>query len=528
METKPFIEAIASAPHTGDDGSVFTSIWASYEKVVLNSLVTSFGLDFLVHDQHGGDVDTIHSVRDTKLSDAERYKNPDHRAAYENRGEYDTKSYHGDPRYREMTRSARLAFNEKGILIEDAYVPGNTVAPNRAAYLGKDRHAELDHVVSAHEIHEDPGRVLAGLDGKDLANSTENLRFTNEGINRPKSDLSIKEFLDKKGDSVPSPTQKQMLKVDKEVRTSYEDKLIRAYYSSPDFLSSAAVAAAQRGVEMGIRQAVGFAFVELWFACSEEILTVPDKSEIKDYYRAITRGLENGLSNIKNKHSALLESFGAGFLAGVLASFTTTLINIFITTDKATARNLRQAYAAIVQAGNVLLFNPDDLLLGDRLEMTAVILVTGANVLIGSAIGDVIAKTPLGANPQIGSTVCLFTSTLVSGLLSCTLLLCLDRSKFINKVVANLNQYLTESQSFRESANKFTSLAAQVAELDIVQFRIDTERYRNVAEKIARAESDSELDALLTSACTVFDIQLPWDGDFDEFMSDPSGKLIIG
>ena len=31
---------------------------------------------------------------------------------------------------------------------------------------------------SAHEIHEDPGRVLAGLDGRDLANSPDNLKFT--------------------------------------------------------------------------------------------------------------------------------------------------------------------------------------------------------------------------------------------------------------------------------------------------------------------------------------------------------------
>jgi hypothetical protein len=528
METKPFIEAIASNFRTDEDGNVFAGIWNSYEKVVLHSLITSFGLDFLVHDQRGGDVDTIHSVRESGTPDRERYKSPTHQTAYENRGAYDTKAYHSDPRYREMTRSVRLAFNEEGKFIEDAYVPGNTVAPNRSGYLGKERRSNLDHVISAHEIHEDPGRVLAGLDGKDLANSPENLRFTNESLNKSKSDMSVEEYLDSKGDAIPAPVQDQMRKVDSASRAAYEDKLIRAYYSSPDFLSSAAIAAGQRGLEMGVRQAVGFAFVELWFACSEEILTVPDKSEIKDYFHALTRGMEKGLASIKNKHGALLESFGEGFLAGALASLTTTLINIFITTDKTTARNLRQTYAAVVQAGNVLFFNPNELLLGDRLEMTTVILATGANVLIGSAVGDVIAKTPLGADPVIGSTVCLFTSTLVSGLLSCTLLLCLDRSKFINKVVANLNQYLTESQSFREAADKFTSLAAQVAELDIVQFRIDTEKYSNVAEKIAQADCETQLDELLTSVCTVFDIQLPWDGDFDEFMSDPTSKLVIG
>ena len=94
--------------------------------------------------------------------------------------------------------------------------------------------------------------------------------------------------------------------------------------------------------------------------------------------------------------------------------------------------------------------------------------------------------------------------------------------------MANLNQHLTEAQSFREAADKFTSLAAQVAELDIVQFRIDTEKYSNVAEKIAQADCETQLEELLTSVCTVFDIQLPWEGDFDEFMSDPTSKLVIG
>ena len=43
--------------------NVYNSIFEEYERVVIQSLITSFGLDFLVRDQHGGDVDTIHNVR---------------------------------------------------------------------------------------------------------------------------------------------------------------------------------------------------------------------------------------------------------------------------------------------------------------------------------------------------------------------------------------------------------------------------------------------------------------------------------
>ena len=49
------------APDHGNN--VFSNIWGEYERVILHSLVTSFGLDFLVHDQRGGDVDTVQGVR---------------------------------------------------------------------------------------------------------------------------------------------------------------------------------------------------------------------------------------------------------------------------------------------------------------------------------------------------------------------------------------------------------------------------------------------------------------------------------
>ena len=36
----------------------------------------------------------------------------------------------------------------------------------------------LDHVVSAKEIHNDGGRILAGIEGVDLANTKTNLALT--------------------------------------------------------------------------------------------------------------------------------------------------------------------------------------------------------------------------------------------------------------------------------------------------------------------------------------------------------------
>lgn len=44
-------------------GNIFDDIFEQYERVIIESLITSFGLDFIVKDQYGGDVDTILNVR---------------------------------------------------------------------------------------------------------------------------------------------------------------------------------------------------------------------------------------------------------------------------------------------------------------------------------------------------------------------------------------------------------------------------------------------------------------------------------
>ena len=56
----------------------------SSAQVLVESLITSFGLDFLIKDQHGGDVDTIHNVRRIGQDEQMTYKNSANQSAYEN------------------------------------------------------------------------------------------------------------------------------------------------------------------------------------------------------------------------------------------------------------------------------------------------------------------------------------------------------------------------------------------------------------------------------------------------------------
>lgn len=526
--------------------NVFSSIWNEYECVIMQSLITSFGLDFLVHDQYGGDVDTIHSVREIGKDPNMTYKNAQNQADYISRGEYDTYEYHQDPRYIAINR--KVSESKKKGTLTDSYT-GQTMAQNA--------NIDLDHAIAAKKIHDDSGRVLAGLRGTDLANCEDNLKPTDRSINRSMQDKDMEDYLQKweverpqrqsriselksKG-SLSDRESKELAKLEKieqidpdkmrvenkRTRAAYEIKLAKAYYTSPKFLKDTAVAAGSRGAEIGMRQAMGFIFVEIWMSSKEEIQALPPGKDLKDMIEAVASGVKKGVENAKVKYKEILAKFGEGFLSGTLASLTTTLCNIFFTTAKNLVKYIRQIYASVVEAGKVLLFNPDNLMFGDRIKTSTIILATGASVLVGTAVGELIKKTSIAAIPGVGIFVTAFCSSLVSGLISCTLLIFLDRSKFINKVVSALNRIPSEVNNYKEIADALERLAAKLENLDIAKFSAETEKYRNIATKIGATESEQEVNDLLLSAYKVFDIKILWEGDFDTFMGNKSNHLVF-
>lgn len=505
-----------------ENKSVFSEMWDSYKRTILHSIVTSFGLDFVIRDQNGGDVDTIHGVRETG-----QYKNVQNANDYANRGDYDSKAYHdNNDYYREFKRDAKSKFE-----LDDAYFPNNKVYYGKASYLREQpfKQASLDHTISAKEIHDDPGRVMAGLDGPELANQEYNYAFTNASTNSSMGDKTIEEYIqwrEEHGDPLPPEAIKAMREKDSAARKEYERKVNEAYYTSDRFIIDASKAATKLGIRMGLRQAIGFVFLEIWFACEKEVKSLPSGVSFGDCLKAIRIGIQKGIESAKAKYQEILKQFGEGFISGAVASLGTTLINVFITTDRNMVRYIRQISVVVIQTGNILLINPDDLRLGDQLKAATVSVVTGASVLVGTLVGNQIVKTPLGQNEKIGIVVQNFCSALVCGLLSCTILVLIDRSQFMRNMVTRMNQYCNQNRSLRETSEAFIQMAAEINQYDISEFQDDVSRFGECISKILSA-NDDDLNAELLETYREFDIPLPWEGDFDDFMGNKNNRLVF-
>lgn len=430
----------------------FDQLLVESRRGALQAIVVPFGLGKMLsaYDKVGGNVDTIHNARN------EVYATKKAEDAYKANEPYDDRKYHNkDTHYVERNRS-ETGKRERGEL-KDAYT-GDT--------LGLKESQSLDHTISAKEIHTDPGRVLAELDGVELANSDSNLNSTTQTTNSAKGERSTADFLkylertrekrntdlaalrEKESSGEPlTKSEKNKLnklteqeKIDKNpelllekermAREEYDTKINEAYYKSEKFRKDCIETSAKEGGKMAFQAAIGVVLVEFFSASFDEI---------GDWYRngsstrSVRRELRIRLGRIAGRIVArwkdALAAAGTGFLAGFLSNLVTVLINAFLTTAKRAVRMIREGTLSLIEAGKTLLLRPQGMTLNQALDAALKVLVGGGVVVGGVMLEEIVSKY-LMAIPFITPFAEIATAVIVgatSAILSMLLVYLIDK-----------------------------------------------------------------------------------------------------
>lgn len=511
-------------------------------KTVTHSLVTTFGLDFLLlEDKKGGDVDTIHNVRNgvwATKTEKERYESLE---------KYDSTSYHKDKNYIAKGREDKT-IQQSGEL-EDKY---------RSTNMRTNEQRQLDHVVSAHEIYHDAGRVLADIDGINLANKDTNFASTIAYINNKKSNKPIQEFVhelpemisskkesvsnnEKKIESMPESTPEQrhkrqvvadkirkekkhieelesvdtvaMLKADEQARQSYDQEVTKAYYSSSKFFKGTVTAAASKGVAMGARQAIGLVLAEIWFELKEALPTVYRNHKDVFVFDAFWEDIKNTLSavleRVKLRFNDVLSTFKDSFIGGILASITTTLLNIVFTSGKLVGKLIRESWNNLVQAMKLVFFNPQKLAFGDLMREVTRIILASVSTIIGVAINQHLVTV---VTIPFGTEIAAFVSALFIGLFTVGTGYFLDHSPIMKKLWDFLNSMKDKYEAtldFMKEANAEINLYA--AELAKLEFNLDVSELQLLTDNLSLATSESDRSIVLKNEIEKRNIELPFE-----------------
>ena len=380
----------------------------------IQSIINPLGLGKFIalYDKIGGNVDTIHNVREgVYATDEEKLK-------YENLEDYDSHKYHSDQNY--IKNNKKIKEKRENGDLTDAYT-GNKLK-------GK---SDQDHVQSAYEIHNDPGRVLAELDGVELANSDDNLVATNPSINRSKGKKSVVEFIQdteqkkkkladqinalrEKEQSANGLTDKQresleklesklkelneidyelLTELDEKARKKYNDAVNKAYYTSDKFIKNTAITSVQEAGKMGFQQAFGLFCYDLTNACFDELADCwfygfknghQDSTTLDVLKLRLQRIGSKTLSNWKQ----VVIAFRDGAVSGFLSNLITVFINIFMTTAKNIVRIIREGTFVLLRAAKTLLYPEKGLSREEVWDAALKILVTGALSVGGIALQE--------------------------------------------------------------------------------------------------------------------------------------------
>jgi 5-methylcytosine-specific restriction endonuclease McrA len=516
--------------------------WAEeLEKTVVNSLVTSFGLDFLLFkDKEGGDVDTIYNVRkDIWGTDQEKQQ-------YTERQVYSGKDYHSHTNYIDTGRRDK-ALQQEGKL-HDTY---------RNRIMEHDKQRNLDHVISAKEIHDDAGRFLTGLSGVELANQNSNLQTTSESINKSKNSTPIDEYLnrlpnlinghretlakdqnrladmprdtkeqqhkareledkirknDEKIKQLESVDHEEMRKRDAEARINYNQQINFEYYTGSKFLKQTAKASSLAGLKMGTRQMLGLVLAEVWFELREQIPMIFEKNKKNFEFGQFIEGIKDTLQGIWRRIQArfqdFLISFKDGVFAGVLGSATTTLFNIFATTQKTSIKIIREMWGHLVKAIKLMIFNPDRLSLVELCKAVVSVLSVGVATLVGSAAYAELL--PLCSFP-FGSELAAFAGALVTGVIT----LGLNYFLLYSSMAQKLWNYVGSIMPHAATVEKFqlinSELDRYLVELGRLEFNLDADEFATFSNELIACNDEIQKGMLLKEEVAKREIELPFE-----------------
>jgi len=391
------------------DEQKFNLLLKDCKSSVIQSIVTPFGLGDIISkfDKNGGNVDTIHNARDGV------YATDEGKRKYDNRGDYNSFDYHGDVKYIKKNRAD--AQKQKNGQLYDDYTGDK---------LGIKSKRDLDHTISAREIHDDPGRVLAEKNGVELANSESNLTSTERSINRAKGARSTDEFLDyldrtreqrrkkdieilkskkiltdqerkklKKLESLESVDAEKLKQIDRKARIEYNKILTKEYYTSKKFIKNTAIASTKEGVKMGVQQAIGLLLTEFFTATFDEISDIYRngyKIENADFLENLKIRLKRIASKIANRWKDVTVAFSQDFISGFLSNLVTVVINMFVRTGKRIVRIIREGFFSLLRAIKLICFPPKGMTFAQAAHEASKLIASGLVIIGGIAIEEAI------------------------------------------------------------------------------------------------------------------------------------------
>ena len=410
-----------------------------------------------------------------------------------------------DPKYKEANK-----------VMKERHQSGNLKDEYTGKNINQNDNANLDHVVARKELYENVRRKQAGINTEDLANKDENLKPTNESLNKSKGAKSVDEYISSKeqrekdlreqnkrankkiDESNMSDVEKQkakeknnkrlqdklvaddelMKKADKEARKAINKDIAKgvaketAKKAGKDALKTMAVSAL-----FSLLKEVMNGFVRFLNSQAKSFQSFLDemKKAIKSFFEKITNVLQTGASS-------------------VVGTIVTEIFGPIVSTFKKLASLIKQGVSSVMKAVRYLSNKenknkPFSIKVAQVGKIITAGLVAGGAIVLGESFEKVLLLLVPGMQielPLMGTLaniIGMFLASLVSGLVGAIIINLID--KFIAK-----KQKSDAQAAAIEQGNKVIATQHQIQIVNEVHLEQDKNRiHADISERHQAAVS---------------------------------------
>lgn len=269
------------------------------------------------------------------------------------------------------------------------------------------------------------------------------------------------------------------------------------------------------GLKMGVRQALGLVLAEIWFELKDAIpqafKDTKGKFNLEIFLEKLKTMTKNIWDRVKVRFKDILNEFKNGTMAGALSSLSSTIMNIFLTTQKLIGKLLRETWSSLVSAVKLLFFNPDNLSPGTLVREVTRILSTGVAVAMGAMLNQQLSS--LMTFP-LGTELAAFVSAVATGLMTIGITYFLDHSQLMQKVWDYLDQFKSKAKRTLEHFQKVNAeLDRYLIELSKVEFNLSPEELMKFTNSLESISCEHERSLMLSKEISKREIDLPFESN---------------
>ena len=432
-----------------------------------------------------------------------------------------------DPRYKEANKAMKE--QQQSGNLKDEYT-GKTIKQNEKA--------NLDHVVSRKELYENARRKQAGISTEDLANKDENLKATNESLNKSKGAKSIEEYIkgreqrekdlreqnERKNKEID---ESNMSDVEKQKAKEENNKRLQDKLDADDELMKKVDQKARRAINKEIAKGVAKETAKKAGKDALKQMAVNALSSLlKEVMNGFVRFLKSQAKSFKNFLEEMKKSIHSFFekitnilktgASSMVGTIVTEIFGPIVSTFRKLASLIKQGGSSLMEAVSYLKDKenrnkPFSVKVAQVGKIITAGLVAGGAIFLGETFETVLMSVP-GMQIQIpllgtlANVIGMFLASLVSGLVGAIVI------NLIDKLIAKKQKAEIQAAAI-EKGNQIISKQHQMQIVNDALLKRDKENMQsNVSER------HQEVASIMKDAYE--NVMADFVDDFSENVSD--------